>query len=946
MDAEKPERTKSPYFDGSVYATGTSKSDIKASRFTGGKGAKTSSHESKGQGTKLCQWSLKSFKIPGCPEIQSPDLELVAPPGSKRFNVFTKDGPVPVGHDHAAIDCGKVTKVLTVEDGVNDSKKMCFTGVREEHGIYKRFVEFSGAEELEGFKRYLVSHTTIKVKPLNPHQIDRMFASADETVRRNSLSEPVDAGQEEAYLKSQNSRRSQESIERKHDKERACDKGSTTTTTTTTNGRSRNSTKLISQLQADTVPNETSARTTRGIRRAEGSPDTDSFQTLSVSRTTRSSARTRDEGQDITYVEASPESKKMKLPFRLPDKWKSSLPYPPKGRRVIEVNHEDLYRLNDDEYLNDTLIEFYLAWATDEAEKGGCLASDKVFRFNTFFYTALTKGSNGQKIDYGSVRRWTSKTDIFTYDYLVIPINENYHWYLAIIYNLPVLVRRLKHAKGDDGDQKDDETLSESKKNSAKYGFIAAVHEGLSDQPGTSSDTVKETENSGDAMDVDVPVPDRERTRLGNNGERSMDEDTKDTSLQANGQKESSKGNPKGKKGRKKQPATVKRADLDRPTIILFDSIGQAHTPTARNLKEYLVKEAEVKHGLALDAKVFQTVVAKGIPQQNNVYDCGVFLCLYFEKFINGPDVFVRKLLHKEMDGKRDWPNTDPSKTRRDMLDLLDRLYQESRRELRELKRKRKADKSKPEELLSAEDRGSSGVAKQSSPVNAPEPELALQPRREVHEEASSKSRPGSQEPQRRASTPPGTPPLLRPSPEVMQQSSPPLLPRRKEQKSTGSPKVVVLSLKESPPRDYDLPHPHIPTRDGAPPIFKGIQSLPSPHTRKRGDPSIEYDMEEPVQSVEGMEGVEQGLADDDESMIYNGEDEGLAQEVIDIGDSQPQDDINSKAMENHTAFLLELQEAAAAKGPSRSESASSYGRKNRKQQKQPEVIELDGSQP
>lgn len=33
------------------------------------------------------------------------------------------------------------------------------------------------------------------------------------------------------------------------------------------------------------------------------------------------------------------------------------------------------------------------------------------------------------------VQRWTSKVDLFSKRYIIVPINESLHWYLAIIYN-------------------------------------------------------------------------------------------------------------------------------------------------------------------------------------------------------------------------------------------------------------------------------------------------------------------------------------------------------------------------------------------------------------------------------------------------------------------------------------------------------------------------------
>ena len=52
--------------------------------------------------------------------------------------------------------------------------------------------------------------------------------------------------------------------------------------------------------------------------------------------------------------------------------------------------------------------------------------SDKVYFFNTYFFTQLTKNTGRQSMTYKAVERWTSKIDIFSYDYIVVPINEAY----------------------------------------------------------------------------------------------------------------------------------------------------------------------------------------------------------------------------------------------------------------------------------------------------------------------------------------------------------------------------------------------------------------------------------------------------------------------------------------------------------------------------------------
>ncbi len=51
--------------------------------------------------------------------------------------------------------------------------------------------------------------------------------------------------------------------------------------------------------------------------------------------------------------------------------------------------------------------------------------ASKVHVFNTYFYETLTRTAKGQKgINYDGVKRWTSKIDLFRYEYVIVPVNE------------------------------------------------------------------------------------------------------------------------------------------------------------------------------------------------------------------------------------------------------------------------------------------------------------------------------------------------------------------------------------------------------------------------------------------------------------------------------------------------------------------------------------------
>ncbi|VDP33469.1 unnamed protein product [Soboliphyme baturini] len=51
----------------------------------------------------------------------------------------------------------------------------------------------------------------------------------------------------------------------------------------------------------------------------------------------------------------------------------------------------------------------------------------KVYVFSTFFYPKLVRTG------YSSLKRWTRRVDIFSYDILLVPVHLDIHWTLAVI---------------------------------------------------------------------------------------------------------------------------------------------------------------------------------------------------------------------------------------------------------------------------------------------------------------------------------------------------------------------------------------------------------------------------------------------------------------------------------------------------------------------------------
>ncbi|GAA6013838.1 hypothetical protein JCM11491_000441 [Sporobolomyces phaffii] len=140
-----------------------------------------------------------------------------------------------------------------------------------------------------------------------------------------------------------------------------------------------------------------------------------------------------------------------RLPVPAPDPYPSDhvvLEYPQGEPGSVTVTYGDKKRLNDDEFLNDTLIELGLKKAivdvktADESRADGDKVAPLVHVFNSFFYKKLSSGKQSKEdkeadefTPYYLVEKWTKKFDLFDKKYVVIPINEHLHWYLAVIVN-------------------------------------------------------------------------------------------------------------------------------------------------------------------------------------------------------------------------------------------------------------------------------------------------------------------------------------------------------------------------------------------------------------------------------------------------------------------------------------------------------------------------------
>ncbi|KAL3422917.1 Ulp1 protease family protein [Phlyctema vagabunda] len=351
--------------------------------------------------------------------------------------------------------------------------------------------------------------------------------------------------------------------------------------------------------------------------------------------------------------------------------WRGPLVYPREGKRKATVDMQDIERLDEGEFLNDNIIAFYLRWLECRLERENAELAKRIYFHNTFFFTTLTKGIKGQSINYEAVQRWTAKIDLLSYDYIIVPVNEATHWYVMIICNTPKLLEPKVEEPTEEDNKKDQDSEEQLQVSSSAPNVdvdpmdvdsVLATSENISEADKGTTHDVEMTDVS-ESMALDEP----------------LEVEAKQPELRATANKKS-----------KKKPTVTAQKKLDPKSfrIIALDSLLINRSATSAKLRNYISAEIEAKQNRKVEISKPFSMNANTLPQQNNYYDCGVFLLEYIEKFLEGPDEFIQKLVHKETAGDVVW--RQQSEMRTHIRQLILGLQQENALEPPKPKKERK----------------------------------------------------------------------------------------------------------------------------------------------------------------------------------------------------------------------------------------------------------------
>ncbi|XP_014020421.1 sentrin-specific protease 7 isoform X2 [Salmo salar] len=324
---------------------------------------------------------------------------------------------------------------------------------------------------------------------------------------------------------------------------------------------------------------------------------------------------------------------------------------PPPSKGGITVTTEDLECLDNGQFLNDVIIDFYLKYLL--LERAPQDVADRSHVFSSFFYKQLTRRDNAsedstsisaQQRRHQRVKTWTRHVDIFKKDFLFVPVNQEAHWYLVVIcfpgledpqceeWSSPALLR------GTGGEKPGKAQAEEEASGSEKLNGVTDVPPGPTNTDNQDKLTVTVSESVVQGDSVLQPPP----------GPPDCTEKT-----------------------------CHRESVCKRPCILIMDSLKfSLHERVFKLLREYLQSEWEVRRG---SVREFSSEQMRGshckVPLQDNSSDCGLYLLQYVESFLQDPVVHFELPLRLEH-----WfPRQQVRRKRDEIRDLVLNLYRHQR---------------------------------------------------------------------------------------------------------------------------------------------------------------------------------------------------------------------------------------------------------------------------
>ncbi|CAL8137418.1 unnamed protein product [Orchesella dallaii] len=306
----------------------------------------------------------------------------------------------------------------------------------------------------------------------------------------------------------------------------------------------------------------------------------------------------------------------------LTDPGSAVLLYEGKNNVKMSICPNDISCLRHSKFLNDQIIAFWLEVIQTELLNDN--DKKRTFVFDSFFYSKLTEKVKKRTAEKGSmsaaerrharVKKRTKNVDIFEKDFLIVPINENSHWFIAIIcfpglqgyhdYNSLELLPNYKRMKSSKTSGRTMISIQPKKESTASY---------------SNGDEAPEDED-----EIESQMSTEPEDECSSPAESKIETDSNHRRNETGG----------GLKRKSEFGQGVKH-----PCILIFDSYTrESRGRVFSTLREYLKIEYKTKkQGNRVYDKTTMPGCMPKVPQQPNKTDCGLYLLQYVESFFSSP---------------------------------------------------------------------------------------------------------------------------------------------------------------------------------------------------------------------------------------------------------------------------------------------------------------------
>lgn len=304
---------------------------------------------------------------------------------------------------------------------------------------------------------------------------------------------------------------------------------------------------------------------------------------------------------------------------------------PPPAKGGITITEEDFYCLNECEFLNDVIVDFYLKYLVEN--KIRVVDKNRTHVFNSFFFKRLTERHAGHKEDHtlpimerrhNRVKTWTRHVDVFEKDFLIIPVNECAHWFLAVVC-FPWLSTATKVVK----EEGTGDTLPAITKLRE-----AALSEMKTNLPPPPSPALTETEREDGSAPMETDKEEGIVHSMSSSNLSVMSEDTNPDEVEDDNESPNVDADEMPISGLK-----AGQLGLIQPCILIFDSLAESRRSKVINyLRDYIQIEWNSRKAIPREfTKQNMRGTNVKCQQQDNFSDCGIYVLQYVESFFENP---------------------------------------------------------------------------------------------------------------------------------------------------------------------------------------------------------------------------------------------------------------------------------------------------------------------